>query len=187
MSKVTPVSKVTSVYGTVNRGDFDATEIMLCRLRSFTSVQFFKNILNILLGQCMNIINDFKFCTNFVTVHAFRAFFWRTQKTCYWNVQKILKSEKKCVRVRNEIRLDSSLSITISGYIYIFGTYFTYIQSNPGMHAYSLQPGVTLDTARFFILKGSFKVPIQTLKDRVLVLINAKNFQGRLLCSLADT
>ena len=33
----------------------------------------------------MNIINDYDFLTYFVTVHAFRAFFWRTQKTRYWN------------------------------------------------------------------------------------------------------
>ena len=33
----------------------------------------------------MNIINDYEFRTYFVTVHAFRAFFWRTQKTRYWN------------------------------------------------------------------------------------------------------
>ena len=33
----------------------------------------------------MNIINYYEFRTYFVTVHAFRAFFWRTQKTHYWN------------------------------------------------------------------------------------------------------
>ena len=48
-------------------------------------VHFVKNILNVLLGQCMNIINDYEFLTYFATVHAFRAFIWRTQKTCYWN------------------------------------------------------------------------------------------------------
>ena len=33
----------------------------------------------------MNIINDYEFLEYFVTMHAFRAFFWRTQKRRYWN------------------------------------------------------------------------------------------------------
>ena len=53
---------------------------MLVYLFSFSKI-----FLNILIGQCVNIINDYEFLAYFVTVHAFRAFFWRTQKTCYWN------------------------------------------------------------------------------------------------------
>ena len=33
----------------------------------------------------MNIINDYEFLTYFVAVHAFRAFFFWTLKTHYWN------------------------------------------------------------------------------------------------------
>ena len=54
--------------------------IALVYLFSFLQIFF-----NILLGQCMNIINDYEFRTYFVTVHAFRAFFWRSLKTRYWN------------------------------------------------------------------------------------------------------
>ena len=46
---------------------------------------FSKIFLNVLIGQCMNIMNNYEFLTYFVTVHAFCAFFWRTQKTRYWN------------------------------------------------------------------------------------------------------
>ena len=44
--------------------------IMLVYLFSFSKI-----FLNILIGQCMKIINDYEFFAYFVTVHAFRAFF----------------------------------------------------------------------------------------------------------------
>ena len=53
---------------------------------------FSKIFLNVLIGQCMNIINDYEFLTYFVTVHTFHAFFWRTQKTRYWNSGQTFRS-----------------------------------------------------------------------------------------------
>ena len=44
--------------------------IMLVYLFSFSKIFF-----NLLIGRCMNIINDYEFLAHFVTVHAFRAFF----------------------------------------------------------------------------------------------------------------
>ena len=145
---------------------------------------FSKILSDILVGQCMNVINDYEFLTYFVAMHAFRAFFWRTQKTCYWNSGQTFGT-----------RPERKTKISISGVVYWSQRFYKpmcilMISIDPfkfengpcpksprvgGMHS-----GVTLDMWNMYITlkkrENSQKFTVQKGKINSVVFLHCVSF-----------